>query len=83
MSETLSWKDSITRTGYTEIDGKKVMQHVCAISADAPENMTVNSVKMDKELYKANREICRADAAEFEDAAYALQEQYMSQEVSE
>lgn len=83
MSETLTWKDSITRTGYTEIDGKKVMQHVCSISADAPENMTVNSVKMDKELYKANREICRADAAEFEDAAYALQEQYMSQEASE
>ena len=86
MSETLTWKDSITRTGYTEIEGKKVMQHVCSISADAPENMTVNSVKIDKELYKANREICRADAAEFEDACYEIQKTYLekrAQEVSE
>lgn len=83
MSETLSWKDSITRTGYTEIEGKKVMQHTCNISADAPENMTVNSVKIDKEAYKANRAVCRADIAEFEDAAYALQEQYIDQKAQE
>ena len=86
MSETLSWKDSITRTGYTEIDGKKVMQHVCSISMDAPYNMTVNSVKINEELYKSNRDVCRADAAEFEDACYELQKTYLAkraQEVSE
>ena len=86
MSETLSWKDSITRTGYTEIDGEKVMQHVCSISMDAQYNMTVYSVKIDKELYKANRDVCRADAAEFEDACYELQKTYSAkraQEVSE
>ena len=86
MSETLSWKDSITRTGYTEIDGKKVMQHVCSISMDAPCNMTVNSVKINEELYKSNRDVFRADAAEFEDACYELQKTYLAkraQEVSE
>ena len=38
-----------------------------------------NLVEMDKEAYKENRDICRADIAEFEDAAYALQEQYMKE----
>lgn len=79
MSATLTFKDSITRTGYTTIDGKKVMQHSCVIDTTNPQNMTLSSTKMDKEAYKENRDICRADIAEFEDAAYALQEQYISQ----
>lgn len=79
MSATLTFKDSITRTGYTTINGKKVMQHSCTINADNPENMSLTSTKLDKEAYKENRDICRADIAEFEDAAYALQEQYMKE----
>lgn len=48
--------------------------------------MTVHSVKIDKELYKTNRDVCRADAAEFEDACYEIQKTYLekrAQEVSE
>lgn len=33
----------------------------------------VTMTKLDPELYKANREICRNDFAVFEDAAYTLQ----------
>ncbi len=79
MSETLTFKDSITRTGYTTINGKRVVQHTCTINADAPETIAVNSTKLDRELYKANRDICRADIAEFEDGAYELQDQYLAQ----
>ena len=74
MSKTLTYSDSITRTGYTTINGVKIMRHVCTISADNPDNMNVTSVKLDQQLYKENREICRADMAEFEDLAYQLQE---------
>lgn len=79
MSATLTIKDSITRTGYTEINGVKVLQHTCTINTDNPEQMSFNSVKLNKDLYKANRDICRADIAEFEDGAYELQEQYLAQ----
>ena len=79
MSATLTIKDSITRTGYTEINGVKVLQHTCTINTDNPEQMSFNSVKLNKDLYKANRGICRADIAEFEDGAYDLQEQYLAQ----
>ena len=83
MSATLTYKDSITRTGYTEISGKKVVQHTCTINTENPADMNFNSTKLDKEMYKENREVCRADIAEFEDAAYKLQEQYLAQAVAE
>lgn len=83
MSETLTYKDSITRVGYTTIDGERVMSHTCTIDSEDPSEMSVSSSKIKPELYKANREICRADIAEFEDAAYLLQEQYIMQKAME
>lgn len=78
MPNTMTYTDTINRVGYTVINGVKVVQHTCVISADDPQNMRVLTTKLDKELYKANREICRADIAEFEDACYKLQESYLS-----
>lgn len=82
MSETLSYKDTITRVGYTTINGERIMQYSMTINADNPEEMTLSNVKLNKEAYKSNRDICRADLAEFEDAAYLLQEQYVAQKES-
>lgn len=79
MSETLTYKDTITRIGYTTVDGERIMQYSMTIDADNPEEMNLSNVKLDKDAYKAKREICRADMAEFEDAAYLLQEQYVTQ----
>ena len=76
--KTLIYKDTIQRIGYTVIDGVKVVQYTCIIPGDKPEDMRIGITKLDVELYKANREICRADYAEFEDAAYKLQEEIMS-----
>lgn len=78
MSATLSYKDTIQRTGFTVIDGAKVVQHSCTISSDNPEEMRVTMVRLNNDLYKANREICRNDFAEFEDAAYALQAELLA-----
>ena len=79
MSATLTYNDSITRIGYTTIDGVMVMQHTCTIQADNPEEMSVSSIKVDQKLYKENREICRADIAEFEDLAYQVQDKYIAE----
>ena len=80
MSNTLKYHDTIQRVGYTTIDGVQVVQYTCTIPVDLPQNMRIGIVKMDTELYKENRSICRSDYAEFEDAAYELQEHCMARQ---
>ena len=81
MTDTLTYVDSIQRIGYTTFDGVKVVQHTCTIDSENPQKMRVAMIKMDAEMYKANREICRDDFAVFEDAAYALQEELIAKSV--
>lgn len=76
--DTLIYKDTIQRTGYTVIDDVRVVQYTCIIPVDRPQEMRLGITKLNPELYKANREICRADYAAFEDAAYQLQEECMA-----
>ena len=83
MSETLTYNDSITRIGYTTIDNVAVMQHTFTFHMDNPQEIHISSIKMNKELYKANRDVCRADMAEFEDLAYAFQDKYISEQASD
>ena len=78
MESTLIYSDVINRVGYTVIDGVKIVQYSCMIPLDNPQGMRISMTKMNTDLYKANREICRADFAKFEDAAYDLQEAYMT-----
>lgn len=75
---TLSYKDTIQRVGYTVIDGIKVVQYSCIIPSDNPKDMRIGITKLNPQMYKDNRDICRADYAEFEDAAYKLQEEFMA-----
>lgn len=74
MENTLSYKDVIQRTGYTIIDGVKIVQYTCTIQADEPQNMRIGITKLNSDLYKEHRNRCRADYAVFEDSAYQLQE---------
>ena len=82
MTDTLIYKDTIQRVGHTVIDGVKVVQHVCTIDSENPQDMAVRMIKLNAELYKANRETCRDDYAVFEDAAYALQEELIAKSES-
>lgn len=77
MTNTLSYKDTIQRVGHTIIDGVKVVQHTCTIDSENPHEMRVTMVKLNPDLYRENREICRNDFAVFEDAAYKLQEELL------
>lgn len=79
MSETLIVKDTVQRTGYTVIDGVRVVQHVCVLPIDEPENMRISMTKLNADLYKEHRDICRRDFAEFEDACFKLQESYLGE----
>ena len=75
---TLVYSDTIQRVGYTIIDGAKVVQYTCVIPLDKPQEMRLGITKLNPELYKANRDICRADYAAFEDAAYKVQEELLA-----
>lgn len=80
MSKTMTYTDTVQRLGYTVIDGVKVLQHTCTLKPAEPEKMRVSSIQLNKELYKANLDICRADIAEFEDSCFELQKQYLKEE---
>lgn len=78
MTETLTFKDTIQRVGHTTINNEKVVQYTCVISTDEPQNMRLSITKLNPEMYKEHRDVCRADYAAFEDAAYMLQDEYMA-----
>lgn len=74
----LNMKKSVTLTGESVIDGKQAEGYSATINSENPEDMNLSSWQQDKALYKANRTQCRQDAAEFEDAAYALQDEMIA-----
>lgn len=75
----LTVEKKITLTGGSHIGGAIAENYKAEIDSGAPENMTLTSYQVDKATYKANRETCRADRAAFEDAAYTLQEEMMTE----
>lgn len=75
MTETLVYTDTIQRVGHTIIDGVKVVQHTCVIPLADPKAMRVSMVKLEPDMYREHRDICRRDFAAFEDAAFQLQEE--------
>lgn len=64
----------ITLTGKSVIDGKNAEGYQATIDSKNPLNIQFANWQENKELYKANREQCRADKAEFEDKAYEIQD---------
>lgn len=75
----LKKKEEITITGESVIDGKVVCGFSAKINAESPKDMSLSQWINDKEAYKANREICRKDRADFEDYAYERQEELVTE----
>ena len=78
MTNTLTHADTIQRVGYTTIDGVRVVQYGCVIPLDNPKELRITSTRLKPELYEANRTICRADLAKFEDDAYQLRDEFIA-----
>ena len=77
LTPTLSFADTIQRIGYTVIDETRVCQYTCNIPSDHPENMRIVRTKMNEDLYRDNLDVCLADYAAFEKAAYEIQAKYL------
>ena len=74
----LNFQKEITYTGRSVIDGVEVVGFSAKIKSDDPSNITFSSWQMNKELYKENREQCRADEADFEDKVYEAQDELIN-----
>lgn len=66
---------NVTLTGHSIIDGMIGETYSAMIDSDNPVNASLSSYISDKVTYKANRDQCRQDAAEFEDMVFALQDE--------
>ena len=78
MTNTMTCTTTIQMVGYTTIDDTKVVQYTCTMPINKPQDMRITSTRMNPDMYKENRDICRADMVVFEDAAYALQDEYLA-----
>jgi hypothetical protein len=75
----LNIKKNVTLTGTTTIDGAQVAGYQAVINSEKPADMNLSSWQNDKALYKQNRTLCRQEQAEFEDAAYELQDKMIAE----
>lgn len=75
----LNTNKNIELTGYSVIDGVNAEFYRAVINSTDPNNIEFGSTQLDKALCKASRTQCRADEAEFEDMAYAIQDEMLAE----
>lgn len=63
----------ITIVAETNLDGEKIASYGAILNLDTMD-LSLTNRQIDKAACKANREVVRADHAEFEDYAYAIQD---------
>lgn len=67
-------------TNKSTIDGKLVKSFQAVVDTQNPENLRFShSTVLDQALYKANRAEIRKDESDFEDEAYAFQDDLMAE----
>lgn len=74
----LTLRKTTNIVGESQIDGVTAERYTAVINSSNPSGMTMGHTLVNKTLAKDNRETCRADRAEFEDAAYALQDEMLA-----
>lgn len=72
-------KENITITGKSIVDGVEVCGFQATLSTSNPGEIHFASWQNDQAMYKENRSICRADEAEFEDYAFARQDEIIAE----
>lgn len=76
----LTTNQQITLNGHSKINDVAVENYTASFNTDNPTAISINSNIINAELRKENKEQCRADRNEFEDMAYALQDEYTANE---
>lgn len=73
----LKMEQEISYIGKSVINDAEVVGFSAKMKSEDPSNVVFASWQIDKEAYKANRTVCRADQAAFEDAVYAQQDEML------
>lgn len=71
---SLAKETKITITGRSVIDGVEACGFQAQINSENPDNMSLNTWQTNTNLYKENREQCRADRLEFEEYCFEVQD---------
>lgn len=71
-------RKKITVEGESVINGAVVQGYRAEINSDNPEDITISDWIVDKNGYKENRVQARRDSNEFEDMAYAIQDEMIA-----
>ena len=71
-------RKKITVEGESVINGVVVQGYRAEINSENPEDITISDWITDKNGYKENRVQARRDSVEFEDMAYALQDEMIA-----
>lgn len=79
----LKFEKKVELTGGSYIGGKQAEWLQAKINSENPEVIEFGKTITDNDLYKANRAQCRQDAADFEDAAYDLQDKMIAEKAAE
>lgn len=68
-------KKSTTIEGRSVVDDVEIAGFRASIDSDNPDDMVISVWQSNKSAYKANRDVARADQADFEDYAYIVQDE--------
>lgn len=74
----LQSRKKITFEGESVINGVVVQGYRAEINSDNPEDIVISEWIVDKNGYKDNRVQARQDNSDFEDMAYALQDELIA-----
>lgn len=72
---------STSLQGQSVVDGQTVIYLSASISIENLGNSTVSQSIQNQELYAANKDACRADIAEFQNAVFDEEDAMMAAEV--
>lgn len=75
----LKYDKKVTIDGFSIIDGIKTAGYRAEINSSNPEEMTLTSWQINKAMCKEYRLTVRKDEAEFEDNAYAIQDEMIAE----
>ena len=78
----LKTRKNVMISGQSVIDGAEAAGFQAQVDTANPENMTMSNWQTNAQLYKENRDVCRADQAEFEDYAYSVQDQLIAEKAA-
>lgn len=74
---------TVTLKGSTELEGKAIESYQASVDSRNPEGISFSVWQNDVSACKLNRQECRKNYADFQDAAYDLQDQMVEEATEE